>query len=437
MFREVALKITRGSVATLLLMTLSWSCFADPGDVPPAPDAGGTSPTAPPQDLGHWYDLSNLPFLPVPDIGADPNSGTTVGILPVWLHTDDNHDITRIIAPDITHNPYFGWGAHGRIYEYPSEDEQWSIVGGIKEKVERGLDAEYQLGRLHQGNFTSTTDIDWDRDGTPRFYGIGNNTRLADQTNYTAQTTLLQEQLGWNLTHRWQLLYTLRKRIVDVLPGTLSSVPSIQSLFPHERGLGTSAELLNRYSMIYDSRDDLTAPRSGMRVVVYGGAASRGGIFNETLYSEAGGDARGYWSVRDDTVVAAHTSIRYLPSTTRLPFWALSSLGGDQSDVGGEQPLRGFGAGRFYDRDEFSASAEVRHTFWSFDAEATHVDLEIAPFVDVGQVFGRTSDFPIERLHTVGGLGFRGIARPSVVGYVDVGYGSEGAAVFTGLNYPF
>jgi hypothetical protein len=24
-----------------------------------------------------------------------------------------------------------------------------------------------------------------------------------------------------------------------------------------------------------------------------------------------------------------------------------------------------------------------------------------------------------------------------VVGYVDVGYGSEGAAVFTGLNYPF
>jgi hypothetical protein len=24
-----------------------------------------------------------------------------------------------------------------------------------------------------------------------------------------------------------------------------------------------------------------------------------------------------------------------------------------------------------------------------------------------------------------------------VVGYVDVGYGTEGAAVFTGLNYPF
>ena len=68
---------------------------------------------------------------------------------------------------------------------------------------------------------------------------------------------------------------------------------------------------------------------------------------------------------------------------------------------------------------------------------ASHVDLEVAPFVDLGQVFGRTSTFPIERIHTVGGVGFRAIARPSVVGYVDVGYGSEGAAVFTGLNYPF
>lgn len=435
MFREAALKISWGSLVALLLVTASGSCFADPQDGP-APDAAGTPPKAPPADLGHWYDLSRLPFLPIPSVGADPNSGTTVGLLPVWLHTNENHDITRIIAPDVTRNPFFGWGVHGRLYSYNSQDEQWSIVGGAREKVERGLDLQYLLGRLHQGNFTSTSDADFDRDGTPRFFGIGNNTRLRNQTNYTAQTTLLQEQLGWNLTHNWQLLYTIRKRIVDVLPGTLTSTPSIETVFGNAR-LGTNSELLNRYSVVYDTRDDLTAPRRGVRLVIYGGAASRGGIFNESLYSEAGGDARGYWSIQEDTIVAAHTSIRYMPSVTRAPFWALSSIGGDQSDVGGQQPLRGYGAGRFYDRNAFSASAEVRRTVWGFDAEATHVDLEIAPFVDVGQVFSRTSTFPIERLHKVGGVAFRGIARPSVVGYVDVGYGSEGAAVFTGLNYPF
>jgi hypothetical protein len=57
--------------------------------------------------------------------------------------------------------------------------------------------------------------------------------------------------------------------------------------------------------------------------------------------------------------------------------------------------------------------------------------------VDFGRVFSSSSTDPLGHLHPVVGVGFRGIARPFVVGYVDIGYGSEGAAVFTGLNYPF
>ena len=111
------------------------------------------------------------------------------------------------------------------------------------------------------------------------------------------------------------------------------------------------SELLNRISMVYDTRDDLTAPRRGIQVVIYGGAASRGGIFNDSLYTEAGGDVRGYWSARDDTVVATHASIRYMPSAERpLPFCTLSTLVGNTSDVGSGQPLRGFGAGRRHAR---------------------------------------------------------------------------------------
>jgi len=105
--------------------------------------------------------------------------------------------------------------------------------------------------------------------------------------------------------------------------------------------------------------------------------------------------------------------------------------------VGGEQPLRGFGEGRFYDRNSFSTSVELRRTVLSFDAVSTRVDVELAPFVDLGRVFARTNTDPLEQLHHVFGVGFRGIAKPFVVGKVDVGYGSEGLAIFTGLNYPF
>ena len=73
----------------------------------------------------------------------------------------------------------------------------------------------------------------------------------------------------------------------------------------------------------------------------------------------------------------------------------------------------------------------------SFDAAATHIDVEFTPFVDVGRVFAQTGTFPVTHLHKVGGVGFRGVARPFVVGYVDIGYGGEGVAAFTGINYPF
>jgi outer membrane protein assembly factor BamA len=247
---------------------------------------------------------------------------------------------------------------------------------------------------------------------------------------------VLQAQIGLNFSPKWQLLYTARLHSVDVLPGTLSHIVSIEKRFAHIRGLGTNYEQLNRLSIIYDSRDSFTAPRQGMKWVAYGGVASRSGFLNDSLYSEAGIDGRAFVPINAQTVLATHVSLRYLPGFHRLPFWALSSLGGAQSDVGGESPLRGFGDGRFYDRNSFSASVELRRIAFSFDA-ISHVEIEVAPFVDVGDVFHDANRFPIHALHKVAGVGFRGIARPSVVGYVDIGYGSEGAAVFTGINYPF
>jgi hemolysin activation/secretion protein len=136
-------------------------------------------------------------------------------------------------------------------------------------------------------------------------------------------------------------------------------------------------------------------------------------------------------------VLATHLALRYLPTAHDVPFWALSSIGGADTIVGGAQPLRGFGEGRFYDRDSFSSSVELRRNVVTFNAISTSVEIELAPFIDVGRVFDRSSTLPFDQLHKVYGMGFRGIARPFVVGYVDVGYGSEGAAVFTGLNYPF
>jgi outer membrane protein assembly factor BamA len=222
-----------------------------------------------------------------------------------------------------------------------------------------------------------------------------------------------------------------------VLPGTLPNIPSLETRFGPILGVGTTKQLLNRLSIVYDTRDDLTVPSRGMQLIAYGGLASRNGLLNDSMYSEAGGDGRAFWPIAKDTILAAHMALRYLPTAHDVPFWALSGIGGGDSEVGGVQPLRGYGADRFYDRNSFSGSVELRRKILSFGATSTNIDVELTPFIDVGRVFARTSTFPLDQIHRVYGVGFRGIARPFVVGYVDIGYGSEGIAAFTGLNYPF
>jgi hypothetical protein len=406
------------------------------GDPAPAPAA--VAPQAPPpQGLARWFDPDTAPFIPVPEIDIDPVTGTTLGIIPTTLVTDDQGEIKRIYAPDIIHSEYFGWGARARVFAYPSADTQWSLVGGAKEYVESEFDGEYQAGRLRNDTWSLSLSAVYDRSGTPRFYGIGDDSRSHNVSVYTDQQEYLAVQLGWNITHNWQLAWRVMPREVTITAGLLRNFPSTTERFPDLLGIGTTHEFLNRALLSYDTRDDLTIPTSGAEVVIYGGVASDTGSINDSLFSEAGVDWREYWTPMSSLTWAAHSSLRYMPTAHQAPFWALSSIGGDESIIGGDQPLRAYGQGRFYDRNSFSASLEMRQRVASFDAVATHIELQVTPFVDTGSVFARTSTSPLTGLHTAVGVGIRAVARPFVVGYVDVGVGNEGAAVFTGINFPF
>ena len=159
-----------------------------------------------------------------------------------------------------------------------------------------------------------------------------------------------------------------------------------------------------------------------------------GSAFANTSF---GLEARKYWRLDENLTLAAHGTLRYMTSASSVPFWALSSLGGDRSEFSEREPLRGFGNDRFVDRNLFASGIELRTRIASFGAFSSHVSVELAPFVDVGKVFATLGTSPISRLHSAGGLGIRGVASPYVVGYVDIGYGHEGLAVFSGINYPF
>ena len=398
---------------------------------------GAARAAAPSRHSFNWLDPATWPAIPVPNISVDPTSGVTVGLIPTFLQHDSRGRIVRIIAPDIVHNGDFGWGGHMRILDFPSADRQWSVVAGVMQHVESSLDALYETGLLRTRRWSQSTELYYERSGTERFFGIGNETPYVAQSVYTGQTLQLQMRLGWNLTHAWQLAGTLIVQKLKVSAGHLPGIVSITSRFPSVLGIGTTHEVLERVTVTYDTRNDITVPTHGVKVVLYGGAAGRNGALDGSLFTEVGADGRFYWSPTRTLTIATHFDLRYMPSLHDAPFWALSSIGGDRSVVGGPQTLRGFGEGRFYGRDAFVANIEFRQNVATLNALGTRLTLQVAPFYDTGRVFSRAATFPLDKLHNVLGVGFRGIAAPFIVGYVDVGYGSEGAAVFTGINYPF
>jgi len=402
----------------------------------PAPVPATAPPAPPPSGLARWLNPATAPFIPIPAIDTEPHSGLTLGVIPTWLRTNSRNEIERITAPDIIHSQYFGWGAHMRVLGYPSADTQWSVEGGFTQRVEREFDGRYLTGQTRTGAVSWSIEAIYDRSGTPRFFGLGNQSLRADETSYVDNQALVAASIGRNFTPALQLAYRVRPRYVEVLPEELRGLPSIGTLFPGLKGIGSEHELQHTAMLIYDTRDSLIIPHSGARYIIYDGFVSRA-AGSSVSYSFFGAEARYYRAFGPDVTLAWHAAVRYMPSAGNAPFWALSSLGGDRSVTAEREPLRGYGSDRYVDRNMFASGAELRTRVASFDAFGTRVSLEVAPFVDAGKVFAGLGASPFSKLHATPGLGVRGVASPFVVGYVDIGFGHGKAAVFSGIDYPF
>lgn len=423
LIRAVQWQVTLSLCVLLLALSCS-TARADPAD---------------PQswfDLSRWRNPRTWPFIPLPEVATDPNGGTTLGLLPVWLFTDAQQQISQIFAPDLTHNDALGIAGTLRYFSYPSEDTQWYAIVGGAEKIERDVDVLYSTGRTRQKWWSFDGHFRFERDPTERFFGLGNTSSDDDETNYTAKQMYAEIRFGLNITPRLQIGLEARPRYMRVRPGAYTSLPYTRMRFPTLKGLGANHELPTRLIVTYDSRDSVSIPTRGGALTVFGGGTDRH-LLSSVSYTVFGADANHYFSLSDRFTLAGHLAARYMPVGKDVPFWALSRLGGDRSIVGAQQPLRGFGDGRFVDKNLFAANLELRTRVLRRDIFDTHVILELAPFIDLGRVSHHLDANPFSNLHPVGGLGFRGLAAPFVVGYVDVGYGSDGAAVFSGIDYPF
>src|SRR6266850_2567333 len=156
-----------------------------------------------------YLDPRTWPFIPVPEVGTDPNGGTTVGILPVFLFVDAHQQVNRIVNGDLTYNSTLGIGGSLQILSYPSQDTYWSATAGATEHIARTVALFYSTGLTREHWWSFEGRLLFDRDPTERFFGLGNRSQAGNETNYTLEQEAVTAHVGLNLTRQLQLALDL------------------------------------------------------------------------------------------------------------------------------------------------------------------------------------------------------------------------------------
>ncbi len=370
----------------------------------------------------------------LPIIDTDPNRGTTIGIMPIWVLKEsvESDRIEQIHAPSIVFNKVFGPMPTYRYYWYPNDTAMLNLRLSGSTQIEREAMALYEDGHFTSRDLTVYAKFQYNVDGARRFYGFGPNTPKGDETNYAEEyyrytvsagiPVALESQLK---IHAYNTLQAWR-----IWNGMTPNLPPFKSRYP-----GVGPDRYQQTNIVgamidYDSRD-------------HGVTTSRGAYFK--IFAE--GSKRGFMSAHDTSVYGLdlryfHRSKNFKRMTTAYQiilkqqvgpaprFWLMQGLGGKET-------LRAYGDGRYVDRGLAVFRYERRLTLWSVPLAGVTTDFEIAPFAGLGTVFGSPGRMAKRYARPVYGLAVRAVARPQVVGSVDFGLGQEGLAAFVDINYAF
>jgi outer membrane protein assembly factor BamA len=203
----------------------------------------------------------------------------------------------------------------------------------------------------------------------------------------------------------------------------------MQDVFADVPGADGAFVWAHRLALTYDSRNARDTPTRGRFAQIFVEVAEDA-LGSEASFVRYGLEGRLLWPLIDDRLVTVVRGLLERVDGSELPFFELS-------DLGGAETLRGFGGHRFVDEGRVLVNAEERLKVFHFTYGNVRTAVELALFAEVGRVFRGFSDLGPGKVQTVWGGGVRFVAASQIVAKIDVGLGSEGIAVFTGLDYPF
>jgi outer membrane protein assembly factor BamA len=370
-------------------------------------------------------------YFVIPAVATAKNDGVDVGFIVPYLFADDEGRIAKIIAPMYIHNEFVGSRGTINLFRYPTRGEEYRLIASYTEKTERKFTFTYRNLYLAGGQYSIEGNVGFFKNGTARFFGLGNRTSEFNETNYTDRELLGHITAGVYVGPSMRVTLTERLRNVEVRVGAVPNIPFTQSVFPSIKGTGGATVWGHKLAFLKDTRDDMLTPTIGSYFTIFTELAQTLTADTNTVFSRYGAEYRTL--IPNETkryTFVFRGKLEWTVGGAEIPFFERSSLGGQTS-------LRGFGVGRFVDNHSLVFNFEERIQLFHLKIFGTVAEVETAPFLDVGKVTNTFRYRAFSEYEANPGIGFRAIARPNVVGRVDFATGNEGKTVFAGLDFPF
>jgi outer membrane protein assembly factor BamA len=330
----------------------------------------------------------------------------------------------------IIKNSIVGTRGTFNLFRYDTGGRQMQFIASLTEKIERKVVFNYIDPAFSDGRYFLNFGGTFFKNATSRFFGIGQTTVEADETNYTAREARANWRFGIYANEVTQIAVGQRVRQVSLQRGA-TDLPFTGDVYPTVNGVqGETIIVGHRATFYYDTRNNLISPTDGMAVTAYAEINQNIRNHDFPIFSRYELEVKKLIPSESKRAILIIRADLQATLGDQVPFF-------EQSSLGGQNNLRGYGVDRFIDKNLIAASIEERIHLVRAKIAGVAADFEIAPFLDTGQVFNSFKDVSFKDYRRTPGVGFRGIVRPNVVGRIDYGYSKEGGAIFAGLDFPY
>jgi outer membrane protein assembly factor BamA len=373
---------------------------------------------------------AEVKFFPIPAVSSSKNDGNDVGMIVPALITGPDGDLKYLVAPMVVYNSIVGTRGTVNLFRYEPGGKELRGIASWTERIERKFLLSYVDPGFSNGRYSIGFSAMHFKNATVRFFGLGPTTVEGNESNYTASETRLNWKFGVYANEVTQIAVSQRLRHMQAIQQGATELPFSGAIFPEAPGVGGATILGQRISFHYDTRNNLVTPTDGMAITAYAELNYNFHQGADPVYSRYGLEIKKMFASESKRAILVIRGDLQATLGSDVPFY-------EQSSLGGQNNLRGFGVDRYIDKQLIAFSIEERIHILRTRLAGVMADFEIAPFIDTGQVFNSYKNVSFKDYRITPGIGFRGIIRPNVVGRIDYGFSKEGGAIFAGLDFPY